>query len=156
MSSLGQPNGYAPQNQFAPPSGFGHHTGNGPSGSGNNPVHTAQAQAMFVSSDSMGYYGSPPSYGDYALSTTSAPCYFSQSNQGQSQSPTPWFFDSGATSHVTQDSSQIKVSNESIGPSSVTVGNGQSVPVAHSGQNHTPNSAPRDLSQGALPPASFL
>lgn len=46
----------------------------------------------------------------------------------------PWFFDSGATSHVTYDSSQLHSSHERPSTEHVTVGNGHNVPVANSGK----------------------
>ncbi|KAF7153009.1 hypothetical protein RHSIM_Rhsim01G0020500 [Rhododendron simsii] len=47
-------------------------------------------------------------------------------------SVSPWYFDSGATSHVTPDASQISAPSGVTNTTSVTVGNGQNIPVAHS------------------------
>ncbi|KAH7867535.1 hypothetical protein Vadar_034632 [Vaccinium darrowii] len=121
------------------PSGYGGTTGYN-SGQGHN------AQVMFASPDIMGYYGQMPGDFNGQGSNVSAPTMFPQqqpqinANFGSpsdyssaAQSVTPWFFDSGATSHVTHDSSHIQTPHGGIGTSAVTVGNGQSIPVANSG-----------------------
>ncbi|KAH7859511.1 hypothetical protein Vadar_002022 [Vaccinium darrowii] len=100
--NLGQSSGYG----IAP--GYGNNAGHGAShgASGFGNPTGSPAQAMCVTHDTMGYYGHAPTYGGYALSTTQAPCYSSQPTQ--TLPTTPWFFDSGATSHVTHDPSHIQ------------------------------------------------
>lgn len=49
-----------------------------------------------------------------------------------------WYFDSGATSHVTNNASHIQVPNRGNGTTTVTVGNGQNIPVAYSGNGLLP------------------
>lgn len=79
----------------------------------------------------------------------------SSSGYGNSSTP-PWYFDSGATSHVTPDASHISQLYGAPISTSVTVGNGQHIPVSHLGQSHSPSTSQGDLSQGALPPSSFF
>lgn len=91
------------------------------------------AQVMFAAPDAMGYYGQLPSCNDYNGPGSFGPCVFPQQPQvmslssgfGEPSAPhssTPWYFDSGATSHVTHDSSQIQSSNGGMGANAVTVG----------------------------------
>lgn len=62
-----------------------------------------------------------------------------------SQSSSNWYFDSGASTHVTHDLANLSQSQPCHTGDGVLVGNGNSLPIAHSGQANTQNS-----SQGAL------
>lgn len=135
--------------------GYGSTSGNG-------------AQALFVTPKVMGYYGQPsPCHGEYASAPGSVMHSFGtgigvspsiQPLTGVAAPTTPWLLDSGATSHVTHDQSQIQASHGGVGTgvNSVTVGNGQAIPVAHSGQSYPSDPPSRELSQGTLPYASFF
>lgn len=57
----------------------------------------------------------------------------STSGHNSSAPSNPWFFDSGATSHVTPDATQIYIPTAGLGADHVTVGNGQHVAVSNSG-----------------------
>ncbi|XP_058195342.1 uncharacterized protein LOC131311786 [Rhododendron vialii] len=162
---------------------FGNHFGQQTSifPSQNPPGFQSQnSQAFYVGSGPINGYGEPSTVGqsEFALHMSSpynggsyptAPCappYFSQfgdnsaSSFGSAQfggtSSQPWYFDSGATSHVTHDASRISLPYEDTSSASVTVGNGQTIPVTHSGQSYSSTPSPRPLSQGALPPSSFF
>lgn len=118
------------------------------------PSHTSSptAQAMFASSDVMGYYTPPAGSDGHSLGLMAS----SHGHQPSPSATTPWLFDSGATSHVTYDHSHIQVPNGELSAGSVAVGNGHTIPVAQSGQSYTTNSSSRELPQGALSPASFF
>lgn len=121
----------------------GQHPGSGQFNNGYS-QNSGTAQAMFVSPDIRDLLWCHPSYqhSDLALGLSTSSGYgmqpsgsgFGGSHSGSASPSTPWFFDSGATSHVTHDQHQIQMSNGGTGPTSVTVGNGQSIPVAHSGK----------------------
>ena len=53
---------------------------------------------------------------------------------------TDWFFDSGATSHMTSDSSNLTHNFISRYPSSIVVGNGSLLPVTSTGTATLPGS----------------
>ena len=44
-----------------------------------------------------------------------------------------WFIDSGATNHVTPDPGNMSQSTEYMGKEHLTVGNGNSLPITHTG-----------------------
>lgn len=114
--------------------------------------HGFPSQAFSAVSDPMGYYTSVPSpeSSEYAFhmaghngstSTFQPPGSLSAigaPSSGIGTSVPPWYFDSGATSHVTPASSNISEPHGVPNTASVTVGNGQAVPVAHSGRRACP------------------
>ncbi|PKU69741.1 Retrovirus-related Pol polyprotein from transposon TNT 1-94 [Dendrobium catenatum] len=51
----------------------------------------------------------------------------------QSSSTTNWFLDSGATSHLTNSLDNLSVTNSYQGSDNVTIGDGRSIQIAHSG-----------------------
>lgn len=142
-AGFGPPNG---SSSSTPPSGF--------SGFGGGSGPMPPASALFTTTDPMGYYNSGPSDGDYALGVNHA--YASQQSVNPTPPPAPWFLNSGATSHVTHDTTQIQAHHGNSGPSSVMVGNGQTLQVAHSGQSHSSDSTSREVPQGALSHSSFF
>ncbi|KAH7840568.1 hypothetical protein Vadar_018705 [Vaccinium darrowii] len=98
-----------------------------------------------------------PSYSPYPQlpSTNTIACpspYPTTSHSYPTSSPPPsnWYLDSGATNHVTNDFSNLSLQHSTSAPAGVMVGNGQTVPIAHSGQNNQPNSSTWSFSSGAL------
>ncbi|PKU82537.1 Retrovirus-related Pol polyprotein from transposon TNT 1-94 [Dendrobium catenatum] len=67
-----------------------------------------------------------------------------QANQPQAyiahdkQPTADWFLDSGASSHLTADASQLHSSQPYVGSSNVQVGSGHQLPITHSGQGILP------------------
>ncbi|PKU84201.1 Retrovirus-related Pol polyprotein from transposon TNT 1-94 [Dendrobium catenatum] len=55
--------------------------------------------------------------------------------------PAEWFLDSGASSHLTSDISQVQSVQPYTGNAQVQVGNGNQLPIAHSGQGILPTPA---------------
>lgn len=66
-----------------------------------------------------------------------------QANLAASGSASPddseWYVDSGATTHITADLSNLQVQNDYTGTDNVTVGNGSSLPISHVGQASIPS-----------------
>lgn len=115
----------------------------------------SSSQAFYAFSDPMGYYGTGSSfdqpvyalnmtgYGHNGASLSQMPGMpmtneASSSSYGYGSSAPPWYFDFGATSHVTHDAYHISVPTRVSNNASVTVGNGQNIPVAHSGKGILP------------------
>lgn len=102
------------------------------------------AQAFYVVSDPMRYYGTGPTieHFPYAFHLTNFGQGFGSqftgshmaSSLGHGASAPPWYFDSGATSHVTHDAAHISMPHAVAPSASVTMVNGQNIPVAHSGK----------------------
>ncbi|KAH7848101.1 hypothetical protein Vadar_033799 [Vaccinium darrowii] len=61
-----------------------------------------------------------------------------------------WFFDSGATSHVTNDLSNLSTQQPYTGGTGVMVGNGNTLPIAHSGSSYEPSASQGSMSPGSL------
>lgn len=106
-------------------------------------------QAFMVNTDgsysaSLGSYSAPPSYPAYPPTQTpwsvgSQHTAYATPVMGPAiaSTQTPWFFDSGATTHVTNNPAHISTPSYHT-PSTVTVGNGQSIPVSTSGKGLLP------------------
>ncbi|PKU70484.1 Retrovirus-related Pol polyprotein from transposon TNT 1-94 [Dendrobium catenatum] len=77
------------------------------------------------------WYHNDPAYSDN--SNTSA--LFSAPDNNRS---TDWFLDSGASSHLTTDQSQLSVTEPYYGNSQVILGNGQSLPIQNTGKGLLP------------------
>lgn len=67
-----------------------------------------------------------------------------------SPSSQQWIFDSGATTHVTNDLSNLSLHQPYMGSQGLSVGNGATVPIAHSGQSNSPNPIQGSLPTGPL------
>ncbi|KAH7854768.1 hypothetical protein Vadar_017602 [Vaccinium darrowii] len=143
---------------------------------GQNFQQRPQAQALMVASDFSGinpgqsYYQQQNCYSSFPanLVPVSAPPQATFQSYGGVTTPpvattphmtnstsVPWFFDSGASTHVTNNLNQIQVPT-SQAPTAVTVGNGQSVPVSISGFSDQPSGSSGVLQSGPLSPSSFL
>lgn len=55
-----------------------------------------------------------------------------------------WYFDSGATNHITNDLTNLSLKYEFTGGERLTVGNGQGLPIKHIGHSFLP-SHPKNL-----------
>lgn len=55
-----------------------------------------------------------------------------------SQNSTPWFLDSAASDHVTNDLHHLNSYQPYSGPDQVTIGNGESLPIHHTGKGILP------------------
>lgn len=64
----------------------------------------------------------------------------------------PWFFDSGASNHITNNLQNISQPQLSVQPEGILVGNGSALPVTHSGSGQalSENFVSRSLSQGLV------
>ena len=75
-----------------------------------------------------------------AYSVTTSPI---SSNQNQTSLPTdssatPWYVDSAATNHITNDLGNFHLYHPYQGHDQMTVGNGQNVPIQHVGKGLLP------------------
>lgn len=72
--------------------------------------------------------------------------------------PTPWYFDSGATSHITNNLQNITQPQPNMVHGGVQVGNGSQLQVTHSGtgQDFTSNSIQGTMQQGPLSSSELL
>ncbi|KAG5535121.1 hypothetical protein RHGRI_023041 [Rhododendron griersonianum] len=127
--------GYRPQPQFTRPQ-FGRPQFGGLAGFSGQ----SQPQAFYTVTDPMGYYGTglsafgqSPMQSPYGYGSTSQFAgsigHSEASSSGYGSSAPPWYFDSGATSHVTPNASYISEPHGIPTNGSVTVGNGQTIPV---------------------------
>lgn len=157
-----------------PQQGFSYGSGQIASGYTSSSSTASRPQALMVYPDGQGSYSVPSStitmpvhsqaYPHMVYSTMpngqhpilqQSSGYASGSSTGISHQNMPWYFDSGATAHVTNDASQITVPNYAP-PTTVTVGNGHAVPVSNSGLDHKPSSTPGTLPSGSLSPSAFF
>lgn len=67
-----------------------------------------------------------------------------------------WYFDSGASAHVTNDLANLQIHQPCHAGEGVVVGNGNSIPVSYSGQSHTPSSSQGTMSSGFIPNSDLL
>lgn len=67
-----------------------------------------------------------------------------------------WLFDSGATSHVTNDLSNLSFHQPYVGSQGLSVGNGATIPIAHSGQSNTSNSVQGSLPSGVVSTSELI
>ncbi|CAL5404806.1 unnamed protein product [Camellia sinensis] len=51
-----------------------------------------------------------------------------------STAPVPWYLDSAATDHITNDMSNLSCYQPYQGSDQITIGNGNSIPIHHTGQ----------------------
>ncbi|KAH7855555.1 hypothetical protein Vadar_026154 [Vaccinium darrowii] len=74
-----------------------------------------------------------------------------------SVSPSPqWYFDSGASLHVTNDLTNLQLHHPSGSGEGVVVGNGTSIPVLSSGQSLSSDSSSGSLHSGVVPHSDIL
>ncbi|PKU80139.1 Retrovirus-related Pol polyprotein from transposon TNT 1-94 [Dendrobium catenatum] len=106
-----------------------------------NPV-TCQICSKFGHSALRCWYRNDPSYTEESQLQKTA--LFSPSD---STSPSDWYLDSGASTHLTSDISQIQSVKSYSGPNQVTLGNGYQVPIQHSGKGVLPT--PQGLDDGS-------
>lgn len=69
----------------------------------------------------------------YSHTSPAPPGFVTSSLPSTSTSPGSWFLDSGATNHVTNDLSNLSLQHPYSGNTGVMVGNGNSVPISHTG-----------------------
>ncbi|KAL5727823.1 hypothetical protein ACHQM5_000970 [Ranunculus cassubicifolius] len=55
----------------------------------------------------------------------------------------PWYADSGATNHITSDMNNLHLHDNYYGPDRITVGDGQQLPIQHSGKDLWEDPFPR-------------
>ena len=79
---------------------------------------------------------SPPQHSTPPLQ--SRPQAYFTPQQSYSQSSPNWYFDSGATSHITNDLSNLTLQQPYSSSDGVVVGNGSTLPISHSGQGILP------------------
>ncbi|KAI0524985.1 hypothetical protein KFK09_004375 [Dendrobium nobile] len=75
---------------------------------------------------------------------SSKPALFTSSD---SNNNTDWFLDSGASSHLTSDASNLQSSRSYTGNQQITLGNGYQLPIQHSGKGILPT--PTGLEDGS-------
>ncbi|KAI0511993.1 hypothetical protein KFK09_012627 [Dendrobium nobile] len=68
----------------------------------------------------------------------SNPSAFVADATDRSNNTTDWILDTGATSHITNDPTQMLTAQPYLGSQQVQVGNGQSLPITHSGHGLLP------------------
>lgn len=114
-----------------------------------------------------GFSGYAPVQAFVASGSTSSFPGSSQLNQGYSgvsgytvgnpiQPSNNWYFDSGASSHVTHDLANLSQPQPCPTGDGILVGNGSSLPVAYTGQTHSSNSSQGALSTGIVPHQDLL
>ncbi|XP_058188933.1 uncharacterized protein LOC131306605 [Rhododendron vialii] len=111
-------------------------------------------------------YAAPPYFGSgYPHGFSSESASFGQPGNGPgfygdqaSSSSSPWYFDSGATAHMTTNGSHISQSSPAPSSSTVAVGSGQTISVTNSGkgQTNSPSFTSGALPPGSLSPSSFF
>jgi hypothetical protein len=74
-------------------------------------------------------------------------------NAASFQESQPWFFDSGATDHLTNDMSRMNVQDRYLGKDQVQVANGAGLSITHVGRSQLPgSSSPIELKNVLLVP----
>lgn len=119
-------NGYSQQNFFAPSYSQHHHNGFSQqlyTGLGSAPHYYQGYTPTSL------YQGSPGASSSQSVFPGGAPSCVPSA---------PWYFDSGAISHVTNDVTQITTPTSVPSPPTVAVGNGQAIFVSHSGKGLLP------------------
>ncbi|KAH7847305.1 hypothetical protein Vadar_024476 [Vaccinium darrowii] len=84
-----------------------------------------------------------------------------QSTLGQSSvsngvSQQPWYFDSGATHHITNSLQNLSVAQPVANKEGILVGNGNTLPVTHTGQDNSSNSIQGSMPQGLVSYSELL
>lgn len=122
-------------------------------------LQTYPYPALYPSTTNPGLLPLPPSCPNYSVpypstySTSSYPVYTpSPSSTFPPTVPPPsnWYLDSGATNHVTNDFSQLSLQHSQPAPTGVMVGNGHTIPVAHSGQQNQSDSSSWTIPSGVV------
>lgn len=86
----------------------------------------------------MHFTNSTSSFGPFTTQSYGPPMVQRSSTVMSTPTGGNWFFDSGATSHVTNDLSNLSVQHPYTGGTGVMVGNGSTLPITHSGKGILP------------------
>lgn len=81
---------------------------------------------------------------------SSPSAYMASNNYGSRNTNSAWVLDTGTTHHLTNDSNNLGSPTPFFGSNGVTIGNGDSNPISHSGQDRL------DLSYSTLLPKNVL
>ncbi|KAH7842142.1 hypothetical protein Vadar_001947 [Vaccinium darrowii] len=139
---------------------------NGSTGYGSGSVSAMKGQQSFPAPFEVSEYPNTSAFGHNSY--TQSPDVFSSSNHsghhvanmvsapsypGANMVHNPstnWFFDSGASAHVTNDLSNLTQRQSCASGDGVFVGNGSSIPVTYSGQTFPANTSQGTMSSGVV------
>ncbi|XP_058225858.1 uncharacterized protein LOC131334694 [Rhododendron vialii] len=116
-----------------------------------SPQHLTHQPSFAGFTESFGMPSFSGPYGScYMQQTPSAPSVVYNADSYNSTASQPWYFDSGATNHITNNLHNLNLEHSQ--PTNVNegvlVGNGNTLQVTHTGQEHSSSPLQRPLSQG--------